>query len=1130
MTDAVPARLEFQTRSLMTDDSGAAFQEFAWEALSITEFKMGHLLQHPVKGQDGGIDLVFEASDRRVVLECKYHDESRADPPQADWTKVLAKLRENLPALCDRPVEARSGSPYAPWLATDRPITEYWFCTSATLPHENALDNFRAQIVRGLTEISRLRAGLAHLAKVRVEIRAGQHFLGVATRNAPLRYRWFGGFPKGLAPIAMYTLHSRKFRTFLATERLPYFSVEAYARERDKVAQPSKIGPAHLLRRLLDDGDRALVISGPGGVGKTRLGLEIARAAEAAGIIVLTCTTEADEGSIERLAKASLTGSRAILFVDYAENQRQLASLASAIGTAASMGHDIRIVATCRSSAANEVLRAFDDISATHVRLSSEHKDQSSDYLGWVADKILTHGGLETIQGLRQICSHRPVLAAFALHLKESGPERFERLFSGLASDETFEAWARRRIESLIGTAPAPSTALRDMAVAAACMPLSAGNLGLLKKSGSQMEVLIESLLNDGWLDEDEVGGLIASHDVFADSLIGAYLFEAGRDPNYRTRDLMRHALTLDTLAGCVSNIDRLAAHPDFHLIDGPALFGKLAGERADIWAAAHEAIALSALVPARELVALCERIPELEKAIVANPALTGRLAHVAREFVGETTADQEHREGLTRLLRKALDQVDQRTNLLLRRAFEVDPKAFSATILESIRAQPTSFETHFLIVTWLKAGLDPQSVMPQMQRWLHLHCPQREQCSFVISAWLQNGGALDDLKGADREWLTVHAAEKTAIYVMLPLARSMLLDKQWIFQWLDSNGSEAAASRLLAICRPETFPVCEDGSREALATYASQWLDSESHAVHLNASHVFSMWLDNGFPFDRVRKLMANWLEVHAGEPAAANVLRWWLNQTRRPDDVETLVVAWLEMHYQTDVADILISEWLDQGGSYQSIELRTKGWLAFHLEDERSVYTVKQLARIRDLDMEMVALIVAWCSLHRTNPDTITRINRILARYGRGKWREPIANVAVDVLEHIDPHDLAEDWPGRMAVLNVLSLVAKGDTDWRIGSLRWRVQSSHQHLALGGHLYKDLGESGEPPFVRSSMLVHLFAELIALGHLSLEQDRSLIETFTSWVRSWKDGAVILPVIDRAIAAAAKASKPASV
>lgn len=577
----------------------------------------------------------------------------------------------------------------------------------------------------------------------------------------------------------------KTFRKFLEEGSLKYYSREEFNQEMTLDAQTGLTDEQSILSALLDDNDQfGLVLSGPGGVGKTRLALQLALEAEANGWLVLQVERNTSREAIEQLAREHTSSANVLLVIDYAEAAKSLFDLAQEMERANDeRGHKFRFVATCRASALATVKEALDGKAYEVMEFSGEPDDH---YADWVVGKILASNEISNAEYIAGVSAGIPVLAAFAVYLSQQFPADFQAQFDLIHGSVDFVDWVDKRLRlALQALGIEDHASRRRLAIMAASLPLSPDEYHALRALSDHTGRLLDLLLADRWIEFDSEG-LAAAHDIFVDALAARYMFETSVTTTDRVGDILSDAMDAGAFDRALITLNRLAANQRYADIDGLAVIKRLHARNPERVIAAHEILIRTNIPDARTGILLLTEIPGMADAVKEDMSCDGPISHLA-EVVAKSKSN-EWRDASARVLEPFLDRAVKRphgSNMIVRRALRLIPDRYRVDALARIGGEPARSETHYLIVAWLQVGLPIEDIITEIERWFINGGEADAKASFVFPAWLDAAARLGETE----------CAAKIAMvepYLLAWLEKyGTIEDAKFVYKsWLDSGGS----------------------------------------------------------------------------------------------------------------------------------------------------------------------------------------------------------------------------------------------------------------------------------------------------------------------------------------------------
>ena len=816
------ASFDFGSRKRTVLGNGQDFEDFVFECFSIASNEPG-FEKRLARGRDGAVDLADRISDPGGlnIAECKFIGSGNARDALPRWNEVFRNLKNNLPALRQNKA-TRLASPYRAWLNPERIVVGYRFCITARMSdfERNELEvtitsDFLELANGGIEELRTLASTSGAVQVVRWD-----WFHGQLELNPALAFRWFRGLPKGIESFDFNAAGETTFRSFLTGGGLRYFSRDEYVEQLE--ATTLERGEARLVSELAGQGAACLLISGPGGVGKTRLALELAGALGSAepSFDAYRLNRSAGFASLQDLAAHYPKPASIVLVADYAEAVPNLVEIAEAASfLEANAGHRIRLIATCRSSAANQVRDGLAVLNLKQVSLASPLGGEDA-YADWVTRSILGLEPFSQLEELARVCHGVPALAAFAVYLFRHHRAAFDNQFGALLAIDDFASWVQHRIALLIDAGGQRHAQERMLARIGLALPCRREHL--LRLANDETD-LIERLFTDRWIEavDDEC---FAAHDVLADALVGRWLFAAEHAATERAISLLADAAERNALLPALVALERQAQDPRFGAISGASIAGML-GDRyrhlADQWCGP---LLDGRLLDFIEKLNLLNDDDLIQPMVAATPVLDVKLCRIAQEANRSPLhpISRAHTKLLADLLELALCR-PQYSNMVLRRAYALDPDRFRDGALQNVRDFPRAEPTHFLLVQLLLSGEPPDQLRQQMAVWLERN-DAAIRARFLYRAWFEKGGALEPVEAAMLAWIDKHGASPEASFVYAA--------------WLNATrGVEAVSAAVRA------------------------WIDE--HHLLREADFVYRAWLEVGGDYSFVENAIGHWVSV---------------------------------------------------------------------------------------------------------------------------------------------------------------------------------------------------------------------------------------------------------------------------
>jgi|GEM_PF-6109761 len=1013
----------------------------------------------PVKcfpaGKDGGIDLFSVQSGK--VVECK-----DTDNPFTAWKEVAERLARNL-ASAEGPPSGQSQ--YQPWYepSTELAIKHYHFYFSGI--EQNAAKNLelRKQIHDFFNQLAQQHAHLQHLATLEIVVCSWEDVRSRLQRHPQLCLCWFPSMKLPGLKLFKEPAQPNDFRKFLYESALPYCALSFDGNAK------SELHPDTILSQLASNEATGVVISGQGGSGKTRLCLEVARAAANSDWLVLELKGEQPGEAIQSIEQYIAKDQKVLLVMDYIETQMGCFNvIANAFYEEKQEGARFRYLANCRTAFYENVRGKYDHIHRELPLFSGEHQ---------VVSHILSQGDIYNWQSYVSSCQGVPVLAVFIvfLHQKqllEPGKARPTQL-NLLRQEQPFSDWVIQRLERTFDDTHSYSSQERrnhrqQLAQLMLHYPLHATQKNALFAMQHRFEDLHEQLYTDGWVIESDDGYSQIVHDIFADQIVLNALrtSAASRVLEKLATEVWQQAAQVNNLAPVLVSWQRLANERvikdfDWLKLIQQQIAGLTPGSSAYLaWQQVRALLILFTPLTLAQLLEVIEQFPDFWQGVTELDVFCQALdTRLVKEWAGLP-------HNIQNKVRSWLNQLHEQTGYLntelLSVAVKLDCEHFSPVFDRFLEQCLSPVQEMKLFRIWLASSGTPRLIWHSLKPFLQQNELLGEAC-FLYRVWLDSGGEVANIKPFLLAWLEAHSQAPEAQFVYKA--------------WLDAGGELSA-----------------------VASFVLVWL--EAHSQTPEAQFVYKAWLDAGGELSVVESFVLAWLEAHSQVPEAQFVYKGWLDAGGGHSAVAFFVLAWLEVHSQAPEAPFVYKAWLDSGGELSTVASFALAWLEAHSQTPEARFVYQAWLNARGELARIQTALTLWLERYQRLAESSFVVSAWIKAGGELSLVEPAINAEFARLQnHAEPtgkefvaqlvhvYYLLREIPDKAGNKYWQQLLA-GFVTWFVGFADFSVLAQQ----------RTHWQQQSPGFI------HLIEEALQIGELQSAQAKTQLRACFNWVNSWPD------------------------
>ena len=718
------------------------------------------------------------------------------------------------------------------------------------------------------------------------------------------------------------------YKDYLYRDHLEYIS-----RHEFKITHPdasSFITESEIMDDLLKEktGEQSYegcIIYGEGGVGKTRLMLELGEEAEERGWEVLVVFRELKEERLilERLEK----GKRYVLIFDYIEESQ---SFHPGLHERISRNVDVnlRIIANCRNSYQQSSGFPISDY-YLKVPLDRQNKWELA-YEQYIVQRVLKD--IDYLELDNEAL--KPIKPSFAVFLRFLYETRGEIDLRGF---DEFRSWVKKRMELTFRKDDFSKIPV-EVTYLLTCMPSGWDASDLMERDYPD---LLDKLMNDGWV-EYFSNGLEATHDTLVDEMLFLHMGNRGNILfKKRARRLLDFADKYDNVDNWLRSFERIAPQ----LMNGALrVLGNLIDEKIAQFESILERLITSSLFTETGRLRMMRNHPDLFDRFIREERFAKPLSYAMNAL------KRNRKEQRGRVLAWEVFQIwkEERPDFIKTARLEYSSRLLSGLIqlygVESTRDWVKQYVAipilpdlaSFVLASWFSEGGDPETVQLLLKKYL-IEKSELPEAQFVLKALYGSSLPLDEYRAYYIGFLEKHSAGKNADYVIQAILDSEqdIKDfKPFLLAYFKFNAEREACRYSLQKAVQRQLGLVE------IRPYLVSHL--EIHATSETADFLLRAWLKEEEDPKRVIPFIKQHLEQHGRLPEARFLLDSWITLSSEMDELPPFLDLFFERNSSLPASRFVIKSWLKKGYDHSVILPFVHQYLQEIKQDENRRYVL--------------------------------------------------------------------------------------------------------------------------------------------------------------------------------------------